>query len=423
MLRAIARRIAAAVRGGDGDPGPPPGMTVVTLSDYLDGSGRPWIDNPTATACVSRIASTLAAMPRHVVSDAGGAPERQDHPLNAVLARPSRLWDGSQTWEMLYSRMIAAGNGFMAIERDGRGRPAGLLPGWDGTGEWWTDASGDRHARWRIDLPIAAGPPLSATLPDSDVIHVHGPGFDGLRSPSPIARAARLAIATSRAGQEHLLSRISDAFGSLVIESEAERASDAGVTREMMQDQAARIAGAVRQAKTEGKAIVMPGGWKLRDRSIVSPTDLKLLEVLQFDVEEICRTFSVPPRMVGHYSSGVRVEMKVGSQAEDYYRFGVLPWQRRVEDQLTAKLLTAGERGRGLRVALRDAEVRRGSAAEQIEMAARAYSGAGIATLNEARALAGWPRRDDGDRLSPVVVGGGGPGGRPPESESEQEGE
>ena len=432
-LLEVARRVLSVALPAEPEPAAPApsagnsGGGFNTLSDVAaasDLAASQWSSYPTAFACVSRIAATLAAMPRFVAEDVGnGVCRRVAHPLNNVLARPNRIWDARQTFELAFLRMVATGNGYLAIERRAAGAAvSGLIPCWDALGGWRRarDAGGG-YLDWSVQMPVGIGIVRSASVPDSEVCRMHGPGFDGLRAPSPMRVAAR-AMKMGRGSQDHINKRFDDQFGTVIVEADVDKQIATGITTEQMQTWADEINSELQDAQRENKSLVMKPGFKIHDRSIISPSDLQLLDVMGFSVEDICRIFSVPPRMLGHMSSGVRVEMKVGSQAEDYYRFAIRPWQRRVEEQFTCKLLAMSDQTRGLRVVLDDADVRHGSLAEQVDMAAKAYSGSGLMTLNEARRLVGLAPVDGGDEFAKSVIGAGREeGGRPDGAENEAE--
>ena len=374
--------------------------------------GTDWTTVPTAFACVGRIASTIASMPKYVCRRTGQGVENYrpvPHYLNNVLARPSRYWDRTQTWEMVASRMVASGNAFLAIEHDSRGRVRALYPCLQGQGSWYTERDGRYMTEWELTLPVNA---QSFTAQERAVVRLHGPGLSGLSSPSPIRIAAQNTLKSYKLSNSYVNEQLDDIFSRSVVESDAESLAQTSHTAGSLQQALDDVAEAVMVSNEEGTPLVIPPGFSIKNRDLFSPNDMQLIRIMEWTVEEICRIFAVPPRMVGHYSAGVRVEAKIGSQAEDYWRYAVFPWVDKIEAQLTAKLLTQSEQINGFCVKFLDQRIREGSYHERAEVARTLYADGGIMTQNEARDVVGLPPVPGGDTFQ-VPRGGGGDGGRP----------
>ena len=149
---------------------------------------------PAAHRAIGLLASTLARLPRTAarLEDpfADEWTPAPDHPVTALLAAPSRrMPDPWLFWESLFRALFASGNAYAWIRRDPRsGRPVELVPAACRVTRW---APGPVAQYDLILLDGLRGLGEHITVLAPDVLTLHGPGFDGLESPSPIHYAAR----------------------------------------------------------------------------------------------------------------------------------------------------------------------------------------------------------------------------------------
>ena len=165
---------------------------------------------PAAYAAISLLASTLAQLPRIVAKlddpvDDHWEPE-PDHPVSELLRRPSRLVDPWLFWEWMFRCLFTTGNAYAWIRRRSRGdrRPIELVPAYLLHSEW---VSGSQGPVAEYDLQLWGGFPGAreerVSTRAGDVLTLHGPGFDGLQSPSPIQYAARRTLEIMDHAAEH----------------------------------------------------------------------------------------------------------------------------------------------------------------------------------------------------------------------------
>ena len=132
----------------------------------------------------------------------------------------------------------------------------------------------------------------------------------------------------------------------------------------------------------------------------MSSVDLQLIDIMKWGVEDICRCWLMPPRMVGHYHAGLRQESRMSGQSEDFERWTIRGHALRDSSQMTFKLLTHNDRHvRRLRIRADTSRIARGSLGERIEQAARGYADGGVYTLNEARRELDLPPKPNGDEV------------------------
>jgi len=85
---------------------------------------------------------------------------------------------------------------------------------------------------------------------------------------------------------------------------------------------------------------LLPFGFKY-NRISIAPEEAQFIETRKFQAEEICRIFSVPPALVQLESQ--TTYNNVEQQNLMFARHTVLPWAKRIEQELAVKLLTLQE--------------------------------------------------------------------------------
>lgn len=431
MLTTI--RDALVGQGPAADPDPDPGIDADAPADAQaepapDGHRKFWGEEdiaaatgaygwqaiPAAYACVGHITAALAAMPKVVVEEqrlGSRAYKVVEHELNHVMRYPLPWLDGVQAWEIVAARLVATGNGFFELLRGRRGGVIGMNPCWSATGRARPgDAAGPE---WTVQ-DIAGAAHLRRRLDERSIARFHGLSLNGLSSPSPIERTRQGVLASSQEAQMFLSRRFGDTIRKSVVRVDpdlAKQSGHAGVEdlKRQLEDFKADWAKVDQQKMS---TLVMPAGLRIDDRSLFSASDMQVIEILRWTVEDICRIFGVPPRLLGHYASGQRVDGKVGTQAEDFWRYGVRPWATRISAQMTLKGLSVADRMRRLSVRMISEPVREGSPEENARIAGTSYADGGVVTRNEAREMMSMPPDPDGDEYA-VPRGGTDTGGRP----------
>jgi len=94
------------------------------------------------------------------------------------------------------------------------------------------------------------------------------------------------------------------------------------------------------QSQTNAGTKLLPFGFKY-NRISIAPEEAQFIETRKFQAEEICRIFSVPPALVQLESQ--TTYNNVEQQNLMFARHTVLPWAKRIEQELANKLLTTRE--------------------------------------------------------------------------------
>jgi HK97 family phage portal protein len=149
------------------------------------------------------------------------------------------------------------------------------------------------------------------TVTADDMLHIPGPGFNGVRSISQLQYGLRNAAGIAEAADRQAANFIGDGLRpDFAIE----------VPGKLSQDQATTLQRTFKERNsghdTSRVPVVMSGGMKLHQLTM-NAEDAELLATRAFQIEEICRVFGVPPFMIGHtekttsWGSGVE-QMSIG---------------------------------------------------------------------------------------------------------------
>ncbi|MDO9713825.1 phage portal protein [Paracraurococcus lichenis] len=338
----------------------------------------------TVTACVDAVASSMASLPPRLYRRVpGGRQEVMDHPVAALLRRPSQR----QTWpdlvQWLMSQVLLHGNALAVVEHDGAGRPTGLVP------VPWQNVAPMLLPSGRLAHDVVAytsafgGTGLPRRYLDGEVFHLRDRSDDGLLGRSRLSRAPEVlgcALAVQEAAGA-MLANGASLSGVVSVDAPLDR-DTAAALREMVQE----TYGGARNTRRIG---VFGHGAKFTPMS-VSPEDAELLASRRFTVEELARLFGVPAPIIGDLSHGTF------SNSETLIRFfaqsTLTAWCTKFEAEWSRSVL--GLNGADLELELDLTGLLRGDPAQRWQSYAIAAQHS-ILDLNEIRELEGFnPRRD-----------------------------
>ena len=393
MAFEIIRRIFGGRRLPVPDPDEPGFHT------YAQSSG-PLTAIPAAYAAIGLLASTLAQLPRTVarlddpLDDYWQADP--EHPVSELLRRPSRLVDPWIFWEWMLRCLFGFGNAYAWIRRDAGGRPIELVPA-DCTRCQWVDGEQGPVAEydltlWGIDN---GGARQLLRVSASEVVALHGPGFDGLASPSPVLYAARRTLEVMDQAAVYQRQELRGRGLRTAIETDAKLLE---LTPEQREQHRKVLEEVFAKAREDGTVPVLPAGFSPASTGGISAVDIRVIDLLKWSVEDIARVWNVPLRLLHQYYEGQRVT-QFEQQAVDFERWSLRGHVHRVEEQLSAKLLSREETANSLVIRLPTDRIRAGSWSEQVNSVDQAVAKAGVMTVNEGRRRLRLPPREDGDRL------------------------
>lgn len=282
------------------------------------------------TACVNLIGGCIASMPLHTYRRNGDDREQVKTDLWWLMnERPFEGWTAAAFWEYLVASRLFYGDAFARIHR-----PQRYSPGVQSFEPLHPCRVKPRLVDGMLvyDITPAVAGQGVVTVQGPDMLHVPGPGFDGLTSLSQLQYGLRNAAGVAEAADRQAAAFISDGVRpDFAIE----------VPGQVNTEQAETLRKTFRERnsgmETSRTPIVLAGGIKLHELTM-SSEDAQLLQTRSFQIEEICRVFGVPPFMIGHtekttsWGSGIE-QMSIG-----FIKFTLQRHLRAFEQELNFKL-------------------------------------------------------------------------------------
>jgi HK97 family phage portal protein len=333
-------------------------------------------------ACIRILAETVAGLPpilyERTASD--GRKRAIDHKLWPILHdEPNPLMSPYTFWETLVSHCVSHGNAYALIVRDKGGVVTALWP----------------IPPDRIKPTVLPGTNAlvyeSDLLPErfaqpSDIFHVPGLAFDGLKGYNPV-ELAREAIGLTKAAElmaSGLFGRGARPSGILTTDDHID------------EDGAKRLKASWDSAQSgidnQGKTAVLFGGLKYQALTI-NPKDAQFMDLRKFQTHEVARMFRMPLHMIGELDRATFSNIE--HQGLSFVTQTLRPWLVRFEKEVGRKLLTVAERRTHYFEFLVDALLR-----GDIKTRFASYSvgiQTGFMTRNEARRFENW--EPGGDEL------------------------
>lgn len=343
---------------------------------------------------------------------------RPKHPISTLLNNPSKMFNKVQYWRMQVRLYALHGNSYAYIQRDWRTKRAvQLIPAYC-TNSYWVERRNSPTQHYKLHLigrdafgRLTYSQQVSADA--RDVLTYHGPGFNGLYSPSPVryAAAAILGVMSKVLTHEGQLIE-KDMNGNTFIHT-----TDANnLSFEQWQKGKEQIEEEINSVREDGRIPLLPPGLEAKRLQLLTAQDLQLIELLKWGVEDVCRVWQVPPLRLAHYYQGMRVA-GVENQAVDFERFSIQNRTGLLDSENTMKLLSVDERLDEMDIWTDTSPIGLGTLAERMDVAEQGVTRGGFWTIDEGRELTDLPPRpnNEGNRL---LEPKGAPSQNPPPNDS-----
>ena len=107
---------------------------------------------------------------------------------------------------MLFAQYVSMGNGYAYIRRNDKGQPLEIIPVTQVQSWFAPERAGnpDQVLRW-YHASLVTSSLRKNNIPSGNMLSVHGDGFDGISSPSPIRYVAASTLEMARAATQHNL--------------------------------------------------------------------------------------------------------------------------------------------------------------------------------------------------------------------------
>ena len=353
---------------------------------------------PVVSAAISLLSHTIATCPRYVV-DRDGEP-RMNHPVTRLLNLNHRRWPAMAVWEYLYRSALHFGVGYAWIIRQ-NGQPVRLMPcnPLTSTYRWSYDQN-----RLIFTLHPVIGRPRYE-VPSSDVLLIVGDGYNGVVGLSPISAYA-VTMGVLGGANQHLLSTLTNGLHvGGVVESDVEVGAGMGWDLTRIADLRKRLVELFAGTLKAGGVPVMPPGFKFSPVAY-NAVDIELIKLLELSIEDVCRIYRVPPRLVYHFRSGVRYSNDAEASNTEFSRYSISPRTDMLGQMVGSQLLSLDALNTTrLEVRFDPDRLSAGTITQRINSMDQGVARAGLLTINEAREYIRTGRlprlgdMPDGDRL------------------------
>ncbi len=288
----------------------------------------------TVYACVRLLAESVAQLPLHLYRVTGDGKEKAiDHPLYRILNRQTNPEMTSFSFrETMMTHLLLWGNAYAQIIRDGKNGVLGLYPLLPENVEVDRDESGKifyiYHA-YTNEVPGENNKDIYFRR--EEMLHIPGLGFNGLVGFSPIAMMKNCLGAAMAV----------EKYGSLFFRNGAQ---PIGVLSHPMslknpdriREDWKRIYG----SNNAHNVAILEEGMSYKPISL-PPEDSQFLSTREFDVEEICRIFRVPPHLVQDLKRSTFNNIE--HQGISYVQYTLMPWLERFEQAIIKDILIESE--------------------------------------------------------------------------------
>jgi HK97 family phage portal protein len=347
--------------------------------------------------CVSRITGAFSVMPLNIHREQGRNKTIQTRHSSYDLFRwrPNAYQTPSVFKQQMMCHALLWGNARAYIHKDGT-RPIELIPLLPDSsvsvmsdGEKWHGTIATPEARVRLFRGEQIRYEDVIWLPDSDVWHIPGLGFDGLEGKSLI-KLAKQSWGIGLDAEKHVAKQQKKGYaGGLMLEAPSGAFRNAEDAKEFLDHfkknhEGADNAGTIGLLREGIKANVMA----------MSNTDAQFIEQRRFNREDAALWF-VMQSILGDSSGNSYASLEQKNLA---YRMECLaPWSTKIEEESDLKLLSQSERQRGYYHKFNDGALLRTEKKATMEFVAAGIA-ARVLSANEGREFFDLNPYDGGDK-------------------------
>lgn len=293
-------------------------------------------------ACVALISGAISAMPVHIYKQAPSG-ERDRSPNDdlwwVLNEQWVPRWSAAQAWEFVVASYLLHGDGFARIIRGRASEIIGLLPIHPARVTIGVTPDAMRLVYAIESDPAVIGAKAEREILDQDdILHVAGFGFDGVRGLSMLKNGLRMAGSVAMATQDYAARFFANsARPDYVLTAEGPVSPESVKSlRDQLEERHAGTGNA-------HKPMIMTNG--LKPTVISLPLDdVQLLQLRQFQIEDIARIFGVPPFMIGHTEKTTSWGSGVESMGAGFVKFTLRAHLNKFENEINRKFFRTASR-------------------------------------------------------------------------------
>lgn len=284
----------------------------------------------TAWACDRLLSETIASLPALVferLAD-GGRQRAVNHPLYDVLHQaPNEYQTPVEFFDFMTHCAVMRGNGYAQIIAGPRGFADQLRP--IHPDYVWPETLPSGRLRYRVTEPDRP----AMVLTDAEMLHLRGMSADGKLGQSVISYA-RDALGIALAAEQH---------GGRFFRNNAEPRGLLKSAKTLSPEAAKRLKEsweASHSGANQHRVAVLEDGLDYQAVSF-NNKDAQLLESREFQAEDVCRWFRVPPHMVGLTSKATSWGSGIEQLSIGFVTYTLTPWLVRWQQAITRDLILA----------------------------------------------------------------------------------
>lgn len=284
-------------------------------------------------SCVSLLSRSLASMDCQVYTNKNGHNELvTGSRLVPILNRtPNQMMTGFVFWEAMALNHLLSGNGYAIIARTKVGDPRALI---------WVPSQliepRLNAQKTRLLYKVTADG-KSAVYDQDDILHIPALGWDGVKGMSPIS-AATEGIGLGIAGEKY-----NAHFFTNAITSDIAISYDKPFTPEARKELEAYLVERYSNLDNLRKPFIGTNGAKVVNLGM-SASDAQMIEARDYQVEDICRFYGVPPFMVGAMKKNTSFGAGLAEQMQGFVKLTLRPMVNRFEQEIDRKLIRDSQR-------------------------------------------------------------------------------
>lgn len=324
-----AKRLVGLSDETSENPGPDDDFWYQPIDGHGVMSYRDALQISAASAAGRAISETLASLPLHIYRRVGGGKElARNHRLFRTLAeQPHERYTAVELWEQCVQSLLFRGNWLAVPKLSRRDDVVELDPvEWSSVSVQIDRDTGIRTFSW----PDDRGNRIVKV--DSEVLHIPGNAYDGVRGYGLLASASGAFGVSQRVHNyvdkyfKNMLPPVAISFASPM----PPKARDEWFTK-------------FKEAFVGGRApaIVLDNGGKLEAINLKA-SELQLVEIMDATTRQMARLFRVPPHVIGDLKQATFSNIE--HQGQDFVTMSLMPWARRIEQRLESTLLGPIER-------------------------------------------------------------------------------
>lgn len=287
------------------------------------------LESAAVWSCVQILSKSVAQLPWRLMKETGPGSSQimGKHPIDFLLNKRPNAEMGAFTFrETIMGHALTWGNGFAEIERSISGDPINL---------WLIEPDRVLIRRDpvtdRLFYQVTNQTAGVARIEPENMFHLHGPSYDGVTGYAVTQYSTQsigLALAIERFGAAffgnngHLGGVISNPKADLSLEGR-EALLNTFNHKHQGPYQAFKVA-------------YLDNGMTFQSIG-VEPDKGQFIQSAQFQIQQICRLFGVPPHMIADLSKASFNNIE--QQSIEFVRNGLTPWVIRLEQEADAKLI------------------------------------------------------------------------------------